>query len=129
MALPRNSRLSSNSEIKRVFKDGIGLNSELFQFKFIPADAGPAKFAIIVSSKVSKKASIRNRIRRKLSETVRLNISKVRPGYLVVIVAKPKLASKLIDKRSEDFSRELIANLNKISQLTPLEAVKVNAGL
>lgn len=117
MALPRNSRLSSNSEIKRVFKDGIGFNSELFQFKFLPADAGPAKFAIIISLKVSKKALIRNRIRRKLSETVRLNISKIRPGYLVVIVAKPKLASKLINNGFKDLSQELIDKLSKIGQL------------
>lgn len=117
MVLPRNHRLSSDSEIKKVFKDGVSFNSELFRLKFIPAHAGPTKFAIIIGLKVSKKASVRNRIRRKLSETVRLNISKIRPGYLVVIVAKPKLADKFINQGPKDLSRELIDNLSKISQL------------
>ncbi|MBI2003601.1 MAG: ribonuclease P protein component [Parcubacteria group bacterium] len=113
MALPRKSRLSSSSEIKKILKDGLGLNLELFQVKFLPVSAGPSRFAIIVSSRVSKKASVRNRIKRKLSETIRLNISKFRSGFLIVIVAKPKLASKELSGSEQ----ELVNNLIKIGRL------------
>jgi len=113
MVLPRKSRLSSSSEIKKVFKDGRGLNLELFQVKFLPKSAGPSRFAIIVSQKVSKKASVRNRIRRKLSETIRLNISKFKPGLLIVIVAKPRMANKELS----GLERELVNNLTKIGRL------------
>ena len=112
MALSRKFRLSG-PEIKKVFKNGSDLNSELFQLKFLPIASAAAKFAIIVGSKVSKKASVRNKIRRKFSEIIRLNISKIRPGYLILIVAKPKLASTKID----NLGRELMELMNKIGQL------------
>ena len=111
MALPRKFRLSS-TEIKEVFKRGLGLNSELFQLKFLPAASATTKFAVIVGSRVSKKASVRNKIKRKINEAIRLNISKVRPGRLIVIVAKSRLA----DIRFVELGRELINGLNKIKQ-------------
>lgn len=110
MALSRKFRLSNSSEIKRVFRRGRSLNSELFQIKFLPIEIDISKFAIIAGSKVSKKAAVRNKIKRRLSEIIRLNISKIKQGFLVVVVAKPKTA----DREFKHLREDLMNNLNRI---------------
>lgn len=108
MALPSKYRLSNNSEIKEVFKRGKSFGSRFFQIRFIPTAPGLKKFAFIVGLKVSKKAVIRNRIKRKISEIIRLNILKIKPGYLIVILAKPQAANEESENLEEDLTKSLI---------------------
>jgi|SRR3989344_3261770 len=112
MALPSKSRLSNSSGVKKVFKRGKNISSELFQIKFIPAEAGVSKFAFIVGLKVSKKAVARNRLRRKLSEIIRLNISKIRQGFFIVIMAKPKT----VGREYRYLEKDLMDALSRINQ-------------
>ena len=108
MALPSKYRLSNSNEIKEVFKRGQILDSGFFQVRFIPAAPGLKKFAFIVGLKVSKKAVIRNRIRREVSEIIRLNISKIKPGYFIVILVKPQAANGEVKNLKEDLVNSLI---------------------
>jgi ribonuclease P protein component len=50
-----------------------------------------SRFAFIVSTKVDKRATHRNRIRRLLSESVRLRMDSIKPGVDGVFVAKKGL--------------------------------------
>jgi ribonuclease P protein component len=43
---------------------------------------------VIVSNKVSKKAILRNRIKRQIREIVRLSLKKIKPGFDCVLIAK-----------------------------------------
>lgn len=108
MALISKYRLSKSHEIKEVFKSGKSFGSGLFQIRFVPAALGLKKFAIIVGLKVSKKAAIRNRIKRKISEIIRLNISKVKPGYFIVILVKPQAANEELKNLEEDLINSLV---------------------
>lgn len=108
MVLPSKFRFSNSNEIKEVFKKGKSLNSGFFQIKFIPAAQDLKKFALIVGLKVSKKAVIRNRIKRRISEIIRLNVLKIKPGYLFVIVTKPRAASEKLKNLEEDLVNSLI---------------------
>jgi len=108
MALPLKYRLSKSREIEEVLKRGRSFGSGLFQIRFLPAAPGLKKFAFIVGLKVSKKAVIRNRIKRKISETIRLNILKIKPGYLIVIVVKPQAANEELKKLEEDLGDGLV---------------------
>ena len=108
MTLPSKYRFSSSDEIKEVFKRGKSLDSGFFQIRFIPAARGLKKFAFIVGLKVSKKAVIRNRIRRKISEIIRINISKIKPGYLIAILAKSQAANEEPKSLEENLMNSLI---------------------
>ncbi|MEK7659507.1 MAG: ribonuclease P protein component [Patescibacteria group bacterium] len=108
MALPSKYRLSRSREIKEVFKRGESFDSGLFQIRFIPAALGVKKFAFIVGLKVSKRAVIRNKIKRKINEIIERNISKIKPGYLIAILVKSRAAYEEPKNLEEDLMNNLI---------------------
>lgn len=55
---------------------------------------GPARFAVVVSKKVSPKATRRNRIKRMLREALRQSQDMVRPGVEAAIIVLPGFDSK-----------------------------------
>ncbi len=63
----------------------------------------PAQFGISVSQKVSKKAVIRNRLKRQIKAVIRLLLPMIQPGYQVVIVVKRNTS----ECKYEHFLREL----------------------
>ena len=110
MALPREYRLSGKSEIEEIFKKGKYLNSELFSIKFLSTNTKFSRFAIIISLKVSKKSVLRNKIRRRVSEIIRLNQSIIKPGYNIVLIVK----SRAINKEYAGLKEALVKELSKI---------------
>jgi len=50
-----------------------------------------SKFAFIISKKISKKAVVRNKIRRLLAESVRVNLKNIKKGYLVLFLVKKEI--------------------------------------
>ncbi len=108
MALPLKYRLSRSREIKEVFKGGKSFGSRFFQIRFIPAPSGFKRIAFVVGLKVSKRAVIRNRIKRRISEITRLNISRIKPGYFIVIMAKPRVADEELKNLEEDLINDLV---------------------
>jgi ribonuclease P protein component len=50
----------------------------------------PSRMGISISQKVSKRAVIRNRIKRQLKAAFRQLLPKVAPGWILVIVVKPE---------------------------------------
>lgn len=112
MALSAKYRLSDKSEIKKTLKMGKRLDSDLFYIKFLPNSANLSRFAIITGLKVSKSAVLRNRIRRRLSEIIRLNILEVKSGYNIVLMIKPRALSQ----EYKNLKGALIKELSKIGQ-------------
>lgn len=88
MALPKKYRLPSKSEIEKVFKKGKIINSNFLSIRSNRNNLSFSRFVVIVSLKISKKAVVRNKIKRRLSEIIRLNILKSKPGYDLVFSVK-----------------------------------------
>jgi len=92
--LPKINRLKTKKDIDRVFKKGIGVKEGFLILKAVKSDLKNPRFAFIVSQKVSKKATLRNKIRRRLSGLVKQKLPGLRPGMDIVLVAAPGLAEK-----------------------------------
>jgi ribonuclease P protein component len=75
----------------------------------------PSCFGISISRKVSKRAVVRNRIKRQLKAVIRQNLSKIEPGWQVVIVVRPAA----VECEFDDFLRELEYLLKKLRVLVP----------
>ena len=110
MGLPKAHRLTSRQDYRTVYAQGIrrysphltliALHDRYSQNKsFIM----PARFGISIGKKVSKKAVVRNRIKRQLKGIVRTYLKEIEPGWKVIIVVKPKA----IECKYEHFLREL----------------------
>ena len=110
MGLPKAHRLRDRKDYRAVYEQGIRRYSphltlialspkENKDIALIPATT----FGISISKKVSKKAVVRNRIKRQIKGVIRSYLQSVDPGWKVVIVVKPKA----IECKYEHFLREL----------------------
>lgn len=99
----RANRLAKDKDIKRVFGKGRGLFTPLFSLKYIKT-AGVPRFAIVISTKVSKKATVRNRLRRILRERIRKELGRIQAADYAIVL-KPSAAKcgeqDLIDRVKE----------------------------
>lgn len=105
MALSAKNRLSKKRDFDTVFKEGKAVKGSFLFIKIYENSKQLRRFGFVISSKVSKKAVIRNKIRRELSDFVRLNMDKIRSGYDIIVLIKNGSAS--IDKLREDFKDTL----------------------
>lgn len=92
--LPKTNKLKKKKDIERVFKSGKGFKEDFLILKMVKNNLKNSRFAFIVSQKVSKKATLRNKIRRRLSELARRHLPPGRPGMDIVIMALPGLEEK-----------------------------------
>lgn len=89
--LPRINRLQKKRDFERVFKEGKGFREDFLFLKLVKNNLKFSRFGFVVSGKVSKKAVLRNKIKRKLREAVRIKLVKIKKGFdglLVVLTEK-----------------------------------------
>jgi len=86
--LPKKYRLKKKKEFERVFKKGKAKKKDFLFIKFVKNDQNATRFGFVVSKKISKKAVVRNKVKRRLREAAREMLSEIKPGYDVVIVAQ-----------------------------------------
>jgi len=92
--LPKANRLKKKQDIEWVFKKGKGFKEDFLILKITKNRLSQARFAFVISQKVSKKAVIRNKIRRQLSEVIRMRLKKLKKGIDVLLITLPGFAIK-----------------------------------
>jgi len=93
--LPEPNRLQKEKDFEKVFKNGKGFNQTfLFLKAFNRKDEEESRFGFVVSTKVSKKAVDRNKLKRQLREITREKIEKLKDGYDVVVVTQPGIQTQ-----------------------------------
>lgn len=109
MGLPKAHRLRDRKDYRAVYAQGIRRYSpHLTLITFCNtnevADCMPkTKVGISVSKKVSKKAVVRNRLKRQIKGVIRTKLPEIKSGWKIVIVVQPKA----IECKYEHFLREL----------------------
>lgn len=112
--LPSKYRLKKRSSFARIELSGKMYQFPLFGLGVLDRkDKDPTLFGFVISTKISKKAVIRNRIKRILSEEIRLNYENVDKGYDVVFLVKPSI----LKKESGEARKEVIKALKDVSIL------------
>ena len=92
--LSKIDRLKKKKDIERVFKKGKGFKEEFLTLKITKNNLDQTRFGFVVSRKVSKKATLRNKIKRQLSELVRGKNKKLEKGIDGLLVAGPGIGRK-----------------------------------
>lgn len=93
--LPKQHRLPLRKEFNRVKKQG-----RVFPGRFLSLLVGyglcksPSRFAFIVSKKIAKNATRRNKIRRLLAEVVYTFLPKIKTGFGGVFLTKKTIVDK-----------------------------------
>ena len=112
--LAKKFHLSRKDNIKEIVTKGTELRSPYFIIKTCPSDQEPTRFAIVVSAKISKKAVERNKLRRRIYEIIRLNLSdfsQVSPQKIVILTRTRAL--NMTYKTLETELKKLLTNSNR----------------
>ena len=86
--LPKQYRLTKNKDFARVAQQGKIIFSHVLNLKFIKNNLNYSRFGIIVSLKVSKKAVIRNKIKRRIRAILKENLFNIIQNYDFMILTK-----------------------------------------
>ncbi len=84
--ISKHNRFNRRNHVRYVYRKGQFIRSKYWSLNYIskPVDKS-YKLAVVVSKKVSKRAVVRNRIRRRLFESVRQSHQVIPPGVEVII--------------------------------------------
>lgn len=86
---PKDHRLRKSKEIEKLFKNGKSFLTPTISIRFAKNNLGSSRFAVIISTKVHKRAVKRNLIKRRLRAVLREVIETVKPGLDIAISARP----------------------------------------
>jgi len=92
--LPKENRLKKKKDFEQVFKKGRGFKEDFLFLKINENDLKESRFGFIVSREISKKAVVRNKIKRRLRETMKEELPKIKSGIDGVLVVKKGAAEK-----------------------------------
>jgi ribonuclease P protein component len=107
--LPSKNRLRNRKDLGVIHRQGRFFSSGSFSLKKMLSEKEDLRVAFSVGLSFSKKAVERNGMKRRMREIVRKNLSKIKRGYDLIIMAK-KSASEL-DTRS--LEREMMGLFQK----------------
>lgn len=101
--LTAKNRLTGRRNFEKIKDEGNLYKGKAFGLVVLKTEKeNPSRFAFIVSTKISKKAVERNRVKRKLKEAVRQLLGKINNGFDVLFLAK----KSLLDKTDKEIKEE-----------------------
>ena len=92
--LSKLNRLKKKRDFEAVFKKGRSFKNNLLIIKLTANKLKESRFGFIVSQKISKKAVVRNKVRRRLSESVGKNLKLIKGGLDVVLISLAGIEKK-----------------------------------
>jgi ribonuclease P protein component len=113
--LDKINRIKKKKDFETIFKNSKSFKNNLFIFKTVKNNLGLSRFGFVVSQKVSKKATIRNKVRRRLAEIIRSEIKNIKTGTDAVLIALPGIEKKEFLELREAVNSTLIKVKLKIN--------------
>ena len=92
--LPKASRLTKKKDFETVFKNSKSAREGFLMGKAMDNHLQVSRFGFVVSKKVSSKATVRNKVKRRLRKAVLDNMGQLQHFLDVVIVALPGIEKK-----------------------------------
>ncbi len=111
--LPKEHRLRLDKDIKTLFSKGKSVFGLCVGVKFRLNRLSVSRFAIVVGTKVAKRAVVRNRVRRQLRGILYKHLGELTTGYDVMLMVK----KEAIGKASRELEAELLQTLKRKSPL------------
>ncbi len=84
--------LKNSKNFDRVFHHGQRFGNRHFQFYYLKNRKSTNRLGIIVSKKVSKRAVVRNKVKRRIRASYQQEMANIAQGYDMIIIAKKRCA-------------------------------------
>lgn len=102
--LAKEHRLRKQKDFEAVFKTGRYSRGVFLSLKAAKNNLAESRFGIVVSAKVSKKAVVRNKIKRRLRHIIHRRLPEVKDGFDVAVIAAPAAAEKTFGETVSEFN-------------------------
>ena len=108
--LKKQNQLTKDKEFDNVFKNGKSSYDKVIGVKVIANNLNDSRVGILVSTKISKKAVERNRLKRQIREVIKLDLEAIKPGYdFIVITLAP-----ILGKTSQEITKSIHNHFKKL---------------
>jgi len=87
--LSKINRLKKDKDFETAFKQGKGFKQGFLYLKIRKNNLDASRFGFVISKKFSKKAVIRNKTKRRLSEIIKKRLPEIKKGMDAIIVVMP----------------------------------------
>ncbi len=88
------NRIKKKKDFDTIFEKGDIIRSKDFVVNFLEKEEAETRFGIVVSKKVSNKATERNRIKRILRNHLRVILPRIKERFDIVVIARESLIKK-----------------------------------
>jgi len=105
--LARDNRLRKAHEITRVYKRGTYGGGGAISVKAAASGRSQTRAVVVVGKKVSKRAVVRNRLRRRLLGDLKSRWATVRAGYDIVVTVHHDLSELSSTELRQQFAKAL----------------------
>ena len=92
--LPLKNRLKKEKDFKLVFKRGKSFREDDLLLRLVENNLKTVRFGFVVGLKVSKKANLRNKLKRRLREIIRKKLPVLKTGFDVILITDKGLINK-----------------------------------
>ncbi|HPJ80276.1 MAG TPA: ribonuclease P protein component [Candidatus Portnoybacteria bacterium] len=106
------NRLKKRNDIDRVFKNGKTIAGKFIVVRAVKNQLENNRFTFVVSKKTSRKAVVRNKIKRQMRESIRK--LKFKNGFDFVVIALPAIVDKKFLEIKQDINEIFNFKINKI---------------
>jgi len=101
--LPKINRIKNKKDFEAIFKNSASFKNNIFIFKIAKNGLAETRFGFVISQKVSKKATVRNKIKRILSEIIKIEFKNIKSGLDIVLIALSGIEKKEFSYIQENF--------------------------
>ena len=108
--LKKENRIRLDKEFDRVFKAGQSFYVKEIGFKIAKNDLKISRFGILINTKVSKKAVVRNKVKRQLRAIIEAKLGSIAKGYDLVIIVFPQI----LEKDFKEIERLVLTGFKKL---------------
>ena len=92
--LSKKNRLKKNKDFNKIFKKGKKINEEVLLLIILKNNLKETKVGVVINKKVSKKAVIRNKIKRRIYNSIRNKLPEIEKGFDFLIIVRPEIKEK-----------------------------------
>lgn len=108
----KKNRLAKTRDVKTAFERGRGFFNSFFTIKYLATAQPVARFTVVVSTKVSKKAVTRNRLKRLVREFIRKNMSLFSSGDYAIVIKSAAVKAE---------PKDLVAKFDVLTKASKLQ--------
>ncbi|OGL62225.1 ribonuclease P protein component [Candidatus Uhrbacteria bacterium RIFCSPHIGHO2_02_FULL_47_44] len=102
---PSVNRLRNEKDIKTLFAKGRSVFDVTLGIRFAPNNLPVTRFTVVVGTKISKRAVVRNKIKRRIRGIVEKRLLEIKPGFDVLFLVKKETIDQTHKQLVEQIER------------------------